>query len=120
MHGYHKSVFLKRLLIQQYIFRLQAGWTPLGDASDNVVCVLTSGSLFIFLLHFNLTAKRLNIPCLLPPGILSPRGFIIIIIIIIITIVFIIFSIFPPFLQFLLYITPLSVVIIVINAFVFK
>ena len=41
-------------------------------------------------MHFNITAKELNIPRQLPPGISSPRGFIIIIIITIIIIFIII------------------------------
>ena len=66
--SYHQSVFLKRLPIQQYIFRAQAGSTPLGDASIvyprdvDAVCVLTSGFHFIIRVHFNLTTKGLNIP----------------------------------------------------------
>ena len=80
VHGYHEFVFLKRLPIQLYIFRPQAASTPLGTlplfthARDDVVCDLNSGFHFIFWVHFNLTAKGLNIPRQLPPGISSPRG----------------------------------------------
>ena len=38
--------------------------------------------LTLFLVHFNLTAKGLNIPHQLPPGISSPRGMDVVIIVI--------------------------------------
>ena len=40
---------------------------------DDVVCVLTSGFHFIIRVNSNLTAKGLNLPCQLPPGISSPH-----------------------------------------------
>ena len=46
-------------------------------ATDDLVCVLTSGFHFTIWVHFNLTTKGLNIPRQLPPRSSSPRGFII-------------------------------------------
>ena len=93
VHGYRQSVFLKRLPIQQYICQPQAGSTPLRDASLVYPCNGRCGMcfdfqfLFYFWVHFNLTAKGLNIPRQLPPGISSLRGLIIIAIIVIVIII---------------------------------
>ena len=55
-------------------------------ATDDLVCVLTSGFHFIIWVHFNLTTKGLNIPRQLPPRSSSPRGFIIIIAVVVVVV----------------------------------
>ena len=56
-------------------------------ATDDLVCVLTSGFHFIIWVHFNLTTKGLNIPRQLAPRSSSPRGFIVVIIIAVVAVV---------------------------------
>ena len=53
-------------------------------ATDDLVCVLTSGFHFIIWVYFNLTTKGLNIPRQLPPRSSSPRRFIIIIAVVVV------------------------------------
>ena len=55
-------------------------------ATDDLVCVLTSGFHFTIWVHFNLTTKGLNIPRQLPPRSSSPRGFIVIIIAVVVVV----------------------------------
>ena len=86
VHGYHQSVLLKILPIQQSIFRPQVGSTPLGDVS---IVYPRDRQCDLFWVHFNLSAKRLNITRQMASGILSPRVFIITIIVIIMIIIII-------------------------------